>query len=95
MMGMIISAGSREINKYEHGRCLWKGMAVPHCLYGTEITNYRGEDLRRLEVIQNSVGRWCLGAPKSTATEALRGEMGWSSFQERIEKGKLCFMKKK
>ena len=94
IMGMIICAGSREINKYEHGRCLWKGMAVPHCLYGTEITNYRGEDLRRLEVIQNSVGRWCLGAPKSTATEALRGEMGWSSFQERIEKGKLCFKNK-
>ena len=94
MMGMIVSAGSREVNKYEHGRCLWKGMAVPHCLYGSEITNYRAEDIRKLEVIQSSMGRWCLGAPKSTAIEALRGEMGWNSFKERIEKGKLCFMKK-
>ena len=78
MAGMIMSGGSREVNKYEHGRCLWKGMAVPHCLYGSEITKYGIKDIKKLETIQNSMGRWCLGAPKSTATEAVRGDMGWS-----------------
>ena len=94
MTGRIMSAGSREINKYDHGRILWKSMAVPHCLYGTEITNYRVENMRKLEMIQNSMGRWCLGASKCTATEAIRGEMGWSTFKERIGKEKLCFTKK-
>lgn len=90
MLGMIC-AGSREINKYEHGRCLWNGMAVPHCLRGSKITNYRIEDVRKMEVIQNSMGRWCLAAPRSTATEALWGEMGWSTFKERILKEKLFY----
>lgn len=54
MVGMIMNGGSREINKYEYGRCLWKGMAVPHCMYGAEMTNYRKEDTRKLEVIQNN-----------------------------------------
>ena len=48
MTGRIMSAGSREINKYDHGRILWKSMAVPYCLYGTEITNNRVEDMRKL-----------------------------------------------
>ena len=39
MMGMIINGGSREINKYEYGRCLWKGMGVPKFMYGTELIN--------------------------------------------------------
>ena len=63
-------------------------MAVPHCLYGTEITEYRVEDINKLEIIQNTMGRWCLGAPRSTATEAIRGEMGWSTYKERLGKGK-------
>ena len=69
-------------------------MAVPQCLYGAEVTNYRVQDIRKMEVMQNTMGRWCLGAPRSTAIEALREEMGWSSFQERIVKGKLSFAKK-
>ena len=40
------------------------------------------------------MGRWCLGAPQCTGTEAIRGEIGWSIFKERIGKGKLCFTKK-
>ena len=41
MMGMIMSAGSREINKYHHGTILWKSMVAPHCLYDSEIIQYR------------------------------------------------------
>ncbi|KAG0728379.1 Alpha-1-inhibitor 3 [Chionoecetes opilio] len=42
-----------------------------------------------LEKAQNIVGRWGLGACRSTAVEAIRGDMGWSTFRERIIKGKL------
>ena len=44
--------------------------------------------MRKLEVLQNSMGRWCLGAQKCTATEVIRGEMGWSTFKEIIGKKK-------
>ena len=69
-------------------------MAVPYCLYGSEITYYREGDLDKLERTQNIVGRWSLGVPRSTAVEAIRGEMGWSTFRERVVKGKLNFVKK-
>ena len=94
MTGMVINAGSRTVNKYEVGRSLWKGMAVPFCLYGSEITYYREGDLAKLEKTQNIVGRWGLGVPRSTAVEAIRGEMGWSTFRERVLKGKLNFVKR-
>ena len=94
MTGMIINAGGRSVNKYEVGRSLWKGMAVPYCLYGSEITYYREGDIAKLERTQNIVGRWGLGAPRCTAVEAIRGEMGWSTFRERLVKGKLGFLKK-
>ena len=44
--GMILNGGSRVINKYEVGRSLWKGMAVPHCLYGAEVTTFTGKDIQ-------------------------------------------------
>ena len=94
MAGMIINGGSRLVNKYEVGRSLWKGIALPYCLYGVEITTYRENDLMQLEKVQNIVGRWGLGAPRSTAVEAIRGDMGWSTFKERVVKGKLGFLKK-
>lgn len=94
MAGMILNGGSRQINKFEVGRSLWKGVAVPYCLYGTEVTNYTEGDMMKLEKVQNIVGRWGLGAPKCTATEAIRGDMGWSTFRERIIKGKLGYAKK-
>ena len=94
MTGMILNAGNRSVNKYEVGRSLWKGMAVPYCLYGSEITYYREGDVAKLERAQNIIGRWGLGAPRCTAVEAIRGEMGWSTFRERLVKGKLSFLKK-
>ena len=94
MTGMIINGGMRSINKYNLGRSLWKGMAVPYCLYGSEITHYTEGDLMKLEKIQNTIGRWSLGAPRCIAVEAIRGEMGWSTFKERVLKGKFNFLKK-
>lgn len=50
VMGMIIKRRRREMDKYEHGRCLWK-MAVYYCLNGAEITHFRGKDTRKLEIM--------------------------------------------
>ena len=42
-------------------------------------------------MIQNRVGRIGLGGNKYVAVEAIRGEMGWSSFKERGAKAILNF----
>ena len=74
--GMIQNGGSRIINKYEVGRSLWKGMGVPHCLYGAELTRFTENDIKTFDKIQDMTGRWALGALRSTGLEAIRGEMG-------------------
>ena len=42
MTGVIMNAESKTVNKYEVGRSLQKGMAVPYCSYGSEITYFWG-----------------------------------------------------
>ena len=60
-------------------------------MYGLETLTWTMNDLAKLEVAQNKVGRIALGANKYVAVEAIRGEAGWSTFSERIEKGILRY----
>lgn len=46
----------------------------------------------RLEVIQWKIGRLALGANECVAVAAIRGDMGWSTSRERIEKEMLWFI---
>ena len=47
--------------------------------------------MNTLEGIKNRVGMIDLGANRIVGTEAILGDMGWSSFEERIFKGTLTF----
>ena len=60
-------------------------------MYGTNAISWTRGEINRLEVIQNKIGRLALGANMGTGTEAIRGDMGWSTFEERFMKGKLSF----
>ena len=40
---------------------------------------------------QNVVGRVALGANRYVGVEAIRGDMGWSTFRERVMKGKMNY----
>lgn len=63
-------------------------------MYEGEVMHYREGDLAKFERAKKLVGRLGLGLPRSTAVESVRGEMGWSSFRERVVKGKLGMLKK-
>ena len=78
-------------NKYEVTRGILKGIALSGLLYDSETLNWTKEDMNKLEVIQNKVGRIGLGANRMVGTEAMRGDMGWTSFEERIFKRTLRF----
>ena len=56
-----------------------------------DTTSWSAEEINKVEVIQNKIGRLGLGANKMVGTEAIRGDMGWSTFEERLCKGKLKY----
>ena len=91
MYGIINGKINNRANKYEVMRGLWKGIAVPTIMYGTEIIEINKKEERGLEIVQNRAARRGLGANKHVATEALRGEMGWSSFEERTDESKIKY----
>lgn len=89
--GRLCAVSKFRADKYEVTRGLWKGIAVPSIMYGMETMNWSAEEIRQVEVIQNKIGRLALGANKMVGTEAIRGDMGWSSFEERLFKGKMRY----
>ncbi|CAF2076495.1 unnamed protein product, partial [Rotaria magnacalcarata] len=89
--GLIRNTTWRCSNKYEVGRVLWKGVGVPRCLYGAEVLGFTQAEVNKLEKVQRQVGRLSLGAKKYTANEAIGGELGWSTMDERIAKIKIGY----
>ena len=55
------------------------------------ILNWTESKLQKLEVIQNKVRRVALGANRYACVEAIRGDMGWSTFTERSMKGNIMY----
>ncbi|KAG0717602.1 hypothetical protein GWK47_054088 [Chionoecetes opilio] len=90
-VGRLGSVARCRANKYEVVRGLWKGVAVPSIMYGLETMVWSRKELDRLEVTQNKAGRIALGANRYVAVEAIRGDMGWSTFRERIAKAGLRY----
>ena len=90
-MGRLCSISKFRANKYEVGRGLWKGIAVPSLMYGMDTVKWNKEEIDKMEVIQNRVGRLALGANSIVAVEAIRGDLGWSSFEERMYKAQLRY----
>ena len=52
---------------------------MPSLLYGMDTISWSAEEVNKLQVIQNKMGRLDLGANKRVRTEAIRGDMGCST----------------
>ena len=89
--GRLASVARMRGNKYEVLRNVWKTIAVPSLMRGLDVMPCTFGDCDRMDVIQNVVGRVALGANRYVGTEAIRGDMGWSMFRERVMKGKLNY----
>ncbi|KAF2354590.1 hypothetical protein FHG87_014654 [Trinorchestia longiramus] len=77
--------------KYEYYRGIWKYVAVPGIMFGMNVMAWNGGDLEKLKVLQNRVGSLALGAPKWKTVEAIRGNVGWSLFSEKMVKAVLNY----
>ena len=90
-VGRLGSAARMRACKYDVLREVWKSVAVPSVMYGMEVIAWNQNEIDRLEVGQNRVARMALNAPRYAAVEALRGDMGWSTFSERYEKAAMRY----
>ena len=78
--------------KYDVLREVWKSVAVPSVMYGMNVVPWNESEIEKLDVRQNRVARMALNAPRYAAVEALRGDMGWSTFRERHMKATLRYI---
>ncbi|MPC41896.1 hypothetical protein E2C01_035504 [Portunus trituberculatus] len=60
-------------------------------MYGMDVIAWNESEIDKLKVGQNRMGTMALNAPRYTAVEALRGDMGWSSFRKRLVKATLRY----
>ena len=90
-VGRLGSIARTRACKYDVLREVWKTIAVPSVMYGMEVTGWNESEMNKLEVGQNRIARIALNAPSYAAVEALRGDMGWSSFRERYRKAILRY----
>ena len=90
-VGRLGSAARMRACKYDVVREVWKSVAVPSIMYGMEVIVWNESEIDKLEVGQNRVARMALNAPRFAAVEALRGDMGWSTFRERLVKATLRY----
>uniref|UniRef100_L7LYW5 Tick transposon n=1 Tax=Rhipicephalus pulchellus TaxID=72859 RepID=L7LYW5_RHIPC len=78
-------------NRYEVLRGLWKGVMVPGLSFGNSGVRMRSEMQSGMHVNQRTVGRLGLGAQGKTTNEAVKGDIGWASFEAKEGQCKIGF----
>ena len=93
MSNIAFSVVARSCNKILIGKTYWKSVVLPSVLTGGAVVEWNKTELEKLQRIENKVWRHVLGAPNYVAVEALRGEVGSATMEERDIKVKLCYAK--
>ena len=91
VLGMVKYAATRSGSKYVVGREGWKSMVVNKLMYGCGALAWYQHECDDLEVRQNGMGRW-LWDVGNVRNELIRGETGWSTFEEREAKAMVKWM---
>lgn len=79
---------------YDHVKTfIWKTYWKSVVLMSEAVVIWSKNELGRLKRIENTVWRLVLGDHGHVAIEALRGEIGRSTMQERDIRNKLCYAK--
>ena len=92
MANMTFSIIARSCNRLMVGETYWKSVVLPSVLIGNSVVVWKRDELSKLQCIENSVWRQVLGAPSYVAVEALRGEVGCSTSEERDMVSKLTYV---
>ena len=90
-VGRLGSAARMRASKYDVLREIWKSVVFPSVMYGMKVIVWNESEIYKLEAGQNRVARMALNAPRYASVEALRDDMGWSTFRERHIKATLRY----
>ena len=74
------------VMEIERGAIIWESMGLPAVNYAAEVS-WKGTKAqqRKLDAVQEQVGRKILGASRSVASCSVMGELGWRTMTERSE----------
>lgn len=92
MANLTYSVIHKSCNKMLIGKTYWKSVVMPMLLHGSSVIDFKKEELRKLQSIENGVLRMIVGARKYTAEEGVRGEVGASLFETRVMKSRLIYI---
>src|SRR3984885_4465260 len=73
------------------GKKLAEALIRPLLEYGYEVVNMNKEQTKRVEQVMLKAGRLITGLPQSAMNDAVLGELGWCTMEERREIGKLKY----
>ena len=76
------------------GKTYCKGVVLPSALYGAEVIDMKVEEIDKLQKAENTAMRRILKAPKWTAQEAIKGEIGISNMKARIARSRLLYLRR-
>ena len=85
LLGMVKYAATRSGSKYLVGSEGWKSMVINKLMYGSGTHALYQHGCDDLEVRQNGMSRW-LWDVGNVRNKLIRGETGWSTFEERKAK---------
>ena len=93
LANITYSVINRSCNRLLIGKTYWKCVALPAILYGSNIIDWNKKEIDRLQIIQNNVCRKILSAPRWTTICALKGEIGLSSMEDRINQNRIQYIR--
>lgn len=76
-------------NLYTVGRTLWKTLAVQALTYAADDPPRAAHTVKCLDRHQQELGRWLLGCNWATASAAMIGKIGWSTFHAREARSEI------
>ena len=83
----------KSTNRLLIGKTFWKNIALPRILFASTVVPLSRKQIDQLQKIENKAYRLIFNASKFTPISALRGEVGSSLMNSRIEKNKIVFIK--
>ena len=93
MEPLTYSTIKKSCNKILVGKNYWKSIVIPTIMYGAGLYNMNKMEIAKLQTKEYDCYRTILGAKKSDAVAAIRGEIGSSLIETRLIESRLLFVR--
>ena len=93
MEPLTYSTIKKSCNKVIVGKNYWKSIVIPTVMYGAGLYNMTKLEIAKLQTKEYDCYRTILGAKKSAAVAAVRGEIGSSLIETRLMESRLRFVR--